>query len=114
MPAGDRPRFLETYGGAVPRLPGAKKLLRNTSPSSQAVIQDGWKLIRSEGGVTTLYYLQDDKKELKNLRATNPAKFKELNEYLDRWNNANPRVKEGAPELTAEDMEALKSLGYLE
>jgi len=110
----DRPRFMETYGGAVPPLPGVKMFLRNTSPSSQAVIREGWKLIRSEDGVTELYYLRDDKGELKNLRMTNPSRFKELDEYLERWNLAHPCVKEGDPELTSDDMEALKSLGYLE
>jgi len=105
---------METYGGAVPPLPGVKMFLRNTSPSSQAVIREGWKLIRSEDGVTELYYLRDDKGELKNLRMTNPSRFKELDEYLERWNLAHPCVKEGDPELTSDDMEALKSLGYLE
>ena len=111
--AKDRPRFMETYGGAVPRFPGAKMFLRNTSPAYQSIIQDGWKLIRSEGGTASLYYLPDDRGELKNLRAMHPDKFRECNENLNRWNSAHPREKEATAELTTDDLEALKSLGYL-
>lgn len=110
----DRPRFMETYGGAVPRLPGAETFLRQTSPVFQAVVWQGWKLIRPKDRDGVLYHLSEDPGELRNVRHKNPEKFKELDGLLDQWNNAHPRGVENASEMTDEDLEALKALGYVE
>lgn len=105
---------METYGGAVPRFPGAETFLRQTSPAFQAVVWQGWKLIRPKDRDGVLYHLLEDPGELRNVRHENPEKFKELDGLLDQWNNAHPRGAENASEMTDEDLEALKALGYVE
>ncbi len=109
----DRPRFMETYGGAVPRIPGAKQFLRETSPLYQAVIQNGYKLIRPANRPSMLFYLPDDPGEDRNIIARNQALHGELNALLDLWEETHPRGTENVVDLTDEDMQALESLGYM-
>jgi choline-sulfatase len=110
----DRARFMETYGGAVPGLPGMKQLLEATSPVYQSVVKEGFKLICSENQRPVLYYLPDDADERRNLAPHQPALYEELNALLELWNKTFLRGKETVVELTEEDREALKSLGYLD
>lgn len=110
----DRPRFIETYGGAVPHIPGAKVLLKHTSPVYQAVFRDGWKLIRPEDRPPALYYVPDDPGETRPVRQNITERVEKLGELLDRWNTAHPRGSENAAELMKEDVEALQALGYVE
>ncbi len=110
----DRARFMETYGGAVPGLPGMKQLLEATSPVHQGVVKEGFKLICSENQQPGLYYLPDDAEERRNLASHSPELHGELNGLLELWNTTFPRGKEKTVELTEEDREALKSLGYLD
>lgn len=110
----DRPRFMETYGGAVPRLPGAKALLRHTSPTHQAVLKEGWKLIQPQSGIPELYFLPDDPGESRNVLHGNESKLAELRDLLALWNKSHPRGAENAAELSNEDIEALQALGYIE
>jgi len=105
-------RFVETYGGAVPKLPGVHALLRDKGPQRRGVIHDGWKLIR--GGGTELYYLPDDPKEEKDLSVKRPDMVKELQGLIDKWDAQCPVKRAVAASLDEEDVQALKSLGYLE
>lgn len=114
MPPEDRPRFMETYGGAVPKLPGAKMLLTRTSPAFQAVIRGGWKLIRPQDRPATLYYLPEDPGEQRARRGTDSGVYGELNKLLDQWNATHPHGVETAAELREEDLEAFQALGYVE
>ncbi len=110
----DRPRFMETYGGAVPRLPGIRQLMRDTSPAHQGVVREGWKLIRSANRPAALYYLPDDPGELRNLHAAHPENHDALDQLLNLWDDAHPSGRENAAELSDEDLEALQSLGYID
>lgn len=114
LPVEARPRFMETYGGAVPKLPGARMLLTHTSPAFQAVIRSGWKLVRPQDRPALLYYLPDDPEEQHALRTTDRQMYGELNTLLDQWNTAHPRGNGNATELREEDLEALQALGYVE
>ncbi len=107
-----RTRFVETYGGAVPKLPGLRAFLRDKSPQRRGVIHDGWKLIRGAG--PELYYLPDDPKEEKNLASQLPDRVKDLTDLVEKWNEQCPHRHAVEAHLDADDVEALKSLGYLE
>jgi hypothetical protein len=76
------------------------------------VIHDGWKLIRGSG--PELYYLPDDPKEEKDLAAQRPDRVKDLTDLVEKWNEQCPRGHAVEAHLDADDVQALKSLGYLE
>jgi len=111
-PGPDRIRVVETYGGAVPRLPGARALLAGSGPQRQSVVSDGWKLIVT-GPKTELYRLSDDPGELRNLAESSDDKVKALTRLIHDWNERMPRGTSHDPGLSADDLNALESLGYL-
>jgi len=104
-------RYVETYGGAVPRFPLLRLLLRNRGPQKRGIIDGDWKLI--VGGGTELFYLPDDPKESQNVARKHPERVSALRKRLDQWDKDHPRGKPHESKLSAEDIEALKSLGYL-
>jgi choline-sulfatase len=108
-----RARVVETYGGAVPSLPGAKAVMGDAGPMLQGVLSGSWKLI-VEGKRAELYNLADDPGELKDLAAENPAQVEQLRTSIDTWNQAVTPRQESTHTLTEEDVDALKSLGYVE
>lgn len=112
-PPMDRIRIFETYGGAIPRLPGARALLAGSDPIRQGVILDRWKLIVS-GRQKELFYLPDDPGELKNLASQHPDRIEAMEALIDAWNSENKRVEEGPEALDEDDIRALESLGYIE
>jgi arylsulfatase A-like enzyme len=105
-------RFVETYGGAVPKLPGIRSILRDAGPQRHGVIHEGWKLIRGSG--PELYYLPEDPNETKNLAEEHPERVKELTDLIEKWHSQCPRGQAAAAHLGEDDVQALKSLGYLE
>ncbi len=105
-------RYVETYGGAVPKLPGIRAILRDSGPQRRGVIHDGWKLIK--GGGPELYYLPDDPREEKNLAKERPDMLKQLCDLIEKWDAQCPRGTAVQPKLDEDDINALKSLGYLE
>ena len=106
-------RFVETYGGAVPKVPGIKSLLADRGPMRRGVIHQGWKLIRGGKG-PELYCLAEDPNEEHNRAKEAPDRLKELSNLLDTWSEQCPRGRAKEVPLSEEDREALKSLGYLE
>ena len=110
----DRTRFMETYGGAVPGLPGMKLLLEATSPTYQSVIQEGYKLICPDDRPPALYYLPDDPGEKRNLAGHKPDTVTALEALLSSWDENCGKGTGTAADLLEEDREALKSLGYIE
>lgn len=112
-PPSDNLRFVETYGGAVPKLPGFKVLMGDRPPTCRGVLHDGWKLIVGHNSVE-LYRLPDDPGELHNLVGNEPERVKELQEALRAWDMRHPLHKANATRLSPEDEAALQSLGYLE
>lgn len=113
-PPQDRPRFMETYGGAVPRLPGMRALMEHTSPTYQAVTCQGWKLVRGNAQPDRLFYLPDDPGELRNRRGEQPSLYEALHRLLEQWHTSRPRAAQTAADLRPEDVEALRGLGYIQ
>lgn len=112
-PAITRVRVFETYGGAIPRLPGARSLLAGSDPIRQGVIVEGWKLIVS-GRQKELFFLPEDPGELKNLSSRHPERVKTMQTLIEEWNRVIARVEESPDALDEDDIRALESLGYIE
>ncbi|MBX7258762.1 MAG: sulfatase [Candidatus Hydrogenedentes bacterium] len=112
-PAMNRTRVVETYGGAVPRIPGAKAVMAGRPPMRQAAIQEGWKLIIGGAG-PELYSLEKDAMELENLAKLEPTRVEDLQKHITAWDKATPRNEASEAQLNDQDFDALKSLGYVE
>jgi len=108
-----RPRVFETYGGAVLNLPGVKDAMADSPPMRQGVILDGWKLI-IDGKREELFYLPNDRGELKNLAKREKGRVAEMRRLIDEWEIAHPEVHGEGLALDEADIEALRSLGYTE
>ena len=90
---------------------------------SQAVIHEGWKLIRNTSGPEDWpeYELYDhvaDPLNLENVADTNPDKVESLSRLLDGWQEsalaARVETEEAAASLSDEEIRKLRSLGYLQ
>ena len=112
-PAPDRVRVVETYGGAVPKLPGAKTLMADAPPMRQGVLLEGWKLIIN-GRKRELYDLSTDPDELENLAAGDKERVAALEALIKAWDEATGHGDVLEEHLSAEDRRALDALGYLE
>ncbi|NUM56795.1 MAG: sulfatase [Candidatus Hydrogenedentes bacterium] len=112
-PPMDRARVVETYGGAVPGVPGAKAVMTARPPMRQSVIKGEWKLIVGGPG-PELFNLRTDPGELKNLIDEEKPRAAELRALIDEWDEKTPKGTTEAAELSDEDVDALKSLGYVE
>ena len=110
----ERPRVVETYGGAVPKLPGAKAIMANKGPQLQGILLEGWKLIIQGDSEPELYRLENDPGELKNLAAEEPAQVALLRDMITQWDALTQEGESGGGSLNEEDLEALESLGYIE
>ncbi|HOD50324.1 MAG TPA: sulfatase [Candidatus Hydrogenedentes bacterium] len=108
-----RVRVFETYGGAVPNLPGAKAIMGDLPSMRQAVIDGAWKLI-IDGPRDELFHLEDDPGELQNLSGARPGDVARLRKFIEEWDAKTPRIAPKKAELSAEDIEALEDLGYVE
>jgi arylsulfatase A-like enzyme len=111
--AEDRVRVIETYGGAVPKLPGARAVMADRPPMRQGVVADSWKLIL-RGPKTELYNLREDPAEEVNLVSDEEARVRELTVLIEAWDARYSRGGSDEAELDEDDLEALESLGYLE
>lgn len=112
-PPMSRTRIFETYGGAVPNVPGAKAIMAERRPMRQGAIQDGWKLDLLERKVA-LFYLPDDPGELVNVAAAHPDRVMALKALIKQWDAAMQHGEQEAETLSEDDIEALRSLGYIE
>jgi arylsulfatase A-like enzyme len=109
----DRVRVIETYGGAVPGIPGAKALMASRPPMRQGVLAGDWKLVTG-GPKLELFNLADDPEELSNLADSEADKREELAALIESWDMATSKEDTDAANLSEDDIEALKSLGYVE
>jgi arylsulfatase A-like enzyme len=87
-------------------------------PHLSAVWLNNYKLIIDRGrNKTLLYDIEQDPAEQTNLAKTSPAKLQELHALLKKFEeDAKRREGENAPEqeeFSADEVEKLKSLGYL-
>jgi arylsulfatase A-like enzyme len=111
-PEPDRIRVVETYGGAVPNLPGAHALMASRPPQRQGALAEGWKLILN-GEEREVFYLPEDPMEGKNLAEREPGHAAALDRLIREWVEATPTGEAGTAELSSEDVQALENLGYL-
>lgn len=86
----------------------------------QSVITEGWKLIEAKSGaVKELYDLDSDPMEMKNLKKENPNIALKLKRILEKWVDyiagkiKEFNLKKQNPDFTKEQIERLKSLGYI-
>lgn len=107
-----RPRVIETYGGAVPKIPGAEALLAGRPPMRQGAIEDGWKLILRDEE-PELFYLPEDPDELENRSELEPERVEALRARIDAWEEATESGEADSRPLTEDDLDMLESLGYL-
>ncbi|MFA6243396.1 MAG: sulfatase [Candidatus Hydrogenedentales bacterium] len=112
-PAMVRVRVVETYGGAVPHIPGAKAVMAGRPPMRQAVFSEKWKLIIGGNG-PELFDLAKDAAELTNLAKQDHARVESLTKHIAEWDAATPRSDASEAQLNDQDVDALKSLGYVE
>ncbi len=113
LPRRDRVRVVEAYGGAVLNVPGAKEMMTRSGPELQSAILEGWKLIM-ESGPPELYYLPNDPGEEHNLAMKSPARLASLEATIETWSKAVASGASNDAGLSTEDVEALKSLGYVD
>lgn len=108
-----RVRVFETYGGAVPRLPGARAFMAEAPPQFQGAVVNGWKLILGSSSAE-LYYLPDDPGELTDHAAQEQQRLRNLKALIVRWDEETGRAAGEGAALSVEDMQALEALGYVE
>ncbi len=107
-----RTRVIETFGGPIPVGPKACYELAERQPSWQAVISGDWKLI-TQGKKRMLFNLVADPMETDNYLDSVQTRLKKLNSHIVDWNKAVPRDRPDSPDLSEEDLEALRATGYL-
>ncbi len=108
-----RTRVVETYGGAVLNIPGAKEIMTNMGPQLQGVLVGDWKLVL-DGKQGELYNLARDPKEIENLAETHPERMEKLAQIIRDWTQSVEAGVAADAELTDEDVEALDALGYVD
>lgn len=113
LPDAAAPRAIETYGGEVPKGEDVRDALANRAPRRQAVIQEGWKLIVSEGEDLELYNLSTDPNEEHNVANENPEKRDALHQQIKTWHEQTPRNQSTAKDLSEADLQMLEANGYL-
>lgn len=95
---------------------GAPAPLFSENDRQEAVIADGWKLMR-EGTSERLFELRSDPGETRDRRATEGARAERLGALLDRWRAGLVPLGPGADvpsPFTPEQREQLRALGYTE
>ena len=112
-PQPGRMRFLETYGGAVPKLPGAKLLMGGSGPMRSGVVHEGWKIITG-GSEVELFQIDTDPMELKNIAKDHPQRVLEFKKLVQAWQKEHAKGQTQVVPLSDEDKKALQSLGYFE
>ncbi len=109
----ERPRVIETYGGAVPQLWGAKALMADAPPQFQGVLHEGWKLIIG-GSRPELFYLPEDPLETKDRAGEQAERVMALTKMVREWDAGTAKATGDEVELSTEDRRALDNLGYME
>ncbi len=113
-----RPAFTEKAATAGD-MPGPPP--HNTE--SLSIVVDGWKLIRNSGDTEglpefELYNHQDDPLNRHDVATSHPDIVRQLAERLEAWRKATlenrlPSDDEATADLEAEELERLRSLGYV-
>ncbi len=110
----ERVRVIETYGGAVPKIPIVRFFMKKSGPIMQSAIIDNWKLI-VKGNKKELYNLMEDPKEENNVYGKYLEKVSKMQDMIKKWSKTTPVNKKGSENrLSGEDIEVLRSMGYLD
>lgn len=112
-PEPGRVRIIEAYGGAAIGIPGVRESMASMAPEAQGVVVDGWKLV-VEDQKFELFSLKDDPKEQHSRYAEMREHAEKLRQHLDAWNAVAAKAVAAPHELTGDDVEALRALGYIE
>ena len=113
LPAANTSRVFEFYK-KIP-VPGSSKPRFSAKIQHRTILQDKWKLIRNlDDNSLELYNLAEDPYEKNNIVSEFPEKVSDLITQLDAWDQSNPPGQSVENELTQEDLETLKALGYLD
>lgn len=112
-PDASRPRVVETYGGAVPGIPGVKQIMAEADAMMRAAYLEGWKLILDDGK-TELYHLPVDPMELSDLSEHYPDRVAQLRQLIEDWERITESTEGEEAALSDDDIEALRSLGYVQ
>ncbi len=108
----NRIRVVETYGGAVPNVPGAKAMMASRPPQRQGALADGWKLILN-GSRTELFHLAEDPMEEHDRSAAETERVATLRAVIRLWDQETATTSSQEAELSEDDLDALEALGYL-
>ncbi len=108
-----RARVIETYRGAVLNLPGAKEIMSNMGPQLQGILIDEWKFV-TNGKRSELYHLERDPGELENIAHLHPELVSTFTQRIRDWGESLVNIESDETELREDDVEALKSLGYID
>ena len=81
----------------------------------RSLMVDGWKLIQTELPVTRkeLYHIEVDPSEQRDLASTNPEVTEELTARMNRLVKSLPVAPSRTVKLERQEIEALRSLGYI-
>jgi arylsulfatase A-like enzyme len=112
-PAADRVRVVETYGGAVPGIPGLKAVMAGAGPERIAAIDHGWKLILGAHW-PELFDLANDPEELHNLAERDEERVAALTALIRAWDESVDAIEGKGADLSESDRDALEALGYIE
>ena len=120
------PTVLDAVGGESPEVDG-QSLLRQSDPvaaqrrvlycshdTHMAVRGGGWKLVYDSGDAW-LYDLANDPSEQTDVKASEPERFAELVQLLEKMQSCGQARQDNADTaLTEDEQEMLRSLGYVE
>ena len=82
-------------------------------PQLQGILVDDWKLV-TNGKRSQLYHLERDPGELENIAHLHPELVAAFTQQIRDWSDAVANRHSDEAELSEDDVEALKSLGYIE
>ncbi len=108
-----RARVVETYRGAVLNIPGAKEIMSNMGPRLQGILMDDWKLV-TNGKRSELFHLERDPGELENVAHLHPELVATFTQQIRDWSDTVTNRRSDETELSEDDVEALRSLGYID
>jgi arylsulfatase A-like enzyme len=113
----ERTLYFEGYKGAV-HIERTQKFRLKVEPNRYGLLKDGIKLIYQSG--YEAYNLADDRFELKNIYKNPDKNFSPLRDLLDTFMNNvldfiaySKKFNKQKDRLTKEELERLKSLGYI-
>ncbi len=118
-PGPERPIFFELESVWYHRRPGAKETIKRHN-TWQGIRRGDHKLVRNpESNLTELFDVANDPREREDLAAALPEQVTALTAELDSWlaeakELANRFDRAGSAELSEEELERLRSLGYID